>query len=474
MIHRFFNCGIIGRNGPTQRQIDNFYNIDNIMRGRVLFASGIQEWRVPKSAWYRIEAVGARGSNIGTSIGGRGTRMIGDFFLIHNQVLRILVGNMGQDKITMTDGGGGGGGGTFVENFTLLQPLIVAGGGGGAPDDQTSHGQNALITQNGGNCGTILGGINGLGGNAGNGRGGAGYFGNSSEGSALAFRNGGVGAAGRNLFAGFGGGGGGMDAGGGGGGYSGGAGGRLHGTAESFGGGGGSFNVGINQQNVAGFGQVGYVIISEISRDEMFTPTFMEGSFVWDNELGDVILEGTVISNHPTTPSLTFTPIINLNGAVIHTGTQITAPQNLRLQFQKSLLTNQINTLSIILRLVDSREVEVYQYTIYRENEDTFQFIRRLDFRNQVDHAINASFNKGVSVDWKSKVETASALIKVPTTGKGSLNNITITADEEGTYDVVYREITEGSTPLGAGRVYEHRLSLDRFVNLKDIDIGAR
>lgn len=176
--------------------------------------------------------------------------MRGEFNLTSGQELTIVVGQVGADNPNY-DGGTGGGGGTFVIADNNNTPLIVAGGGGGQGGD--THGQNALLSSNGGNGhGNEQGGTNGSGG-IGNHGGGGGFDGNGSGtffGTSFSF--GLVGGDG-NIDGGFGGGGGapggGYDQGGGGGGYSGGG-----GSNSERGGGGGSFNSGKNQYNIEGFG----------------------------------------------------------------------------------------------------------------------------------------------------------------------------------------------------------------------------
>ncbi len=100
--------------------------------------NGIQEWTVPQTGTYIIEAFGASGGGDGQSLpGGRGARMKGNFNLTKGEKIKILVGQQGGQH-----GGGhgnenGGGGGAFVVKNDNT-PLVIAGGGGGAPS--TSYG----------------------------------------------------------------------------------------------------------------------------------------------------------------------------------------------------------------------------------------------------------------------------------------------------------------------------------------------
>jgi Secretion system C-terminal sorting domain/Glycine rich protein/Ig-like domain CHU_C associated len=292
--YSFTNCAATGSTGPTQANVDAAYST-NILNGNVnITTQGIQEWIVPNTAIYTIEAYGAQGgagnSPSPNDIGGKGAYMSGEFSLTKGDTLMILVGQQGLGYGDATENTGGGGGGTFVATGSSLAtttPLIIAGGGGGtSPDDfPYSVGMDAPITQNGTldrEAGSVPG-INGNGGEDGCGTGGsnvggggAGFYTDginlatsaSQITQGFAFVNGGEGGANTGGF----GGGGGNTYGGnynisasGGGGYSGGAGGNrgCMTTSSRIGGGaGGSYNAGINQNNTAGINTGhGYVTI---------------------------------------------------------------------------------------------------------------------------------------------------------------------------------------------------------------------
>ena len=124
----FTNLGASGRIGPTSLG-SHFTGQDH--DGQVTLSSGIQQWTVPYTGEYRIEAIGAAGGygkNSNSHYRGRGARMIGTFHLIKDEIIRILVGQKGGNNyVSITSGGGGG---TFVVRGSNT-PLIIAGGGGG-------------------------------------------------------------------------------------------------------------------------------------------------------------------------------------------------------------------------------------------------------------------------------------------------------------------------------------------------------
>jgi hypothetical protein len=284
----FTNAGATGRLGPTQVQINTSYAGTSLEGAVTINAThqGIQEWTVPASGSYKIEAYGAQGGNAGSFNGGKGALMKGFFTLSHGYSLKILVGQQGGnyernlDSITS-----GGGGGSFVSTSSN-SALMVAGGGGGSHHASThfsSNGHNATIETYGT---TSIGGVgsnNGLGGGSPGayaGGGGGGFSGNGATSSSgqdrrgYSFINGGNGGFGTlhtstsvSSVGGFGGGGGGWvnneTRPGGGGGYSGGNGSDF--VSPESGGGGGSYNIGTNQDNQAGVNEGhGKVIITYI------------------------------------------------------------------------------------------------------------------------------------------------------------------------------------------------------------------
>jgi len=243
--------GLTGPEVDTWKENTEFFNTSN----------GIQLWTVPEDGTYRIEAWGAQGGGGGE--GGLGAKIQGDFQLDEGEIIRILVGQMGEENGFH----GGGGGGTFAvkEPYNTNESILAIAGGGGSVSsrygsNQQTNSDTIGRTETSGGTGfrTGSGGLGNAGANGQGGtgndtaHGGAGFFGNGSGGSAQAFVNGGTGDSGIAD--------GGIGVGGGavtgwyrqgrGGGYSVGAGAR--GSTGSRGGGGGSFNSGTNQSNTAG------------------------------------------------------------------------------------------------------------------------------------------------------------------------------------------------------------------------------
>jgi Secretion system C-terminal sorting domain/Ig-like domain CHU_C associated len=264
--YSFTNCAATGSTGPTQANIDAAYST-SILNGNVsITTQGIQEWIVPYTGIYTIEAVGAQGYG---PYGGRGALMSGEFNLTVGDTLKILVGQEAGDPLLGVNQYGGGGG-SFV-TYNNNTPLIIAGGGGGNWATAYTTTTDAPTTNNG-NSG-MNGPTNGTGGTAGSGgadassaNGGAGITGDGGgTAGGTAFINGGEGGADRGQ-GGFGGGGGTSSydnrRSGGGGGYSGGGGAGSTTTGFPEGGGGGSYNTGTNQNNTAGINTGhGYVTI---------------------------------------------------------------------------------------------------------------------------------------------------------------------------------------------------------------------
>ena len=268
--YTFSNCGATGQFGPTQGQATSAYTSTTLAGLVTINTQGIQEWTVPSTATYRIEARGAQGG--GTNQYGKGAKIVGDVALTAGSVIKIVVGQSGGYTTS-----GSGGGGSFVCSSNN-SAIVIAGGGGGQYDGGSQlYEADGRNTNNGGNSGCANGGSAGAGGSGCNNSGAAGGGGLTGNGGSGSYGNGGasftnscVGGTSccyNNCNGGFGGGGsthGNTGGGGGGGGYSGGAGG-FHNPPYNAGGGGGYFNSGSNQTNTAGFNTgMGAVVISQL------------------------------------------------------------------------------------------------------------------------------------------------------------------------------------------------------------------
>ena len=166
----FTNCSATGRLGPTQSQVNSSYTSENSLYNSITINDqGIQEWTVPATATYTIEAWGAKGG--GDNVGGLGARIKGDFSLSKDDVIKIVVGQKG--GLAGNDNTSSGGGGTYVikspynSNASIL---VIAGGGGGSPgssDYQSGGFDDGQVGTNGargyGSTSYSDGGINGNG-----------------------------------------------------------------------------------------------------------------------------------------------------------------------------------------------------------------------------------------------------------------------------------------------------------------------
>ena len=159
----FTNLNASGRFGPASLG-SHYAGHDH--DGQVTLFSGIQQWTVPYTGDYRIEAIGAAGgydSHPNSSqYRGRGAKMIGTFSLMKDEVIQILVGQEGGiNKGSVSSGGGGG---TFVVRGSKI-PLIIAGGGGGIQKVASRHAGCDASTSTTGNRGyrSWSGGSNGQG-----------------------------------------------------------------------------------------------------------------------------------------------------------------------------------------------------------------------------------------------------------------------------------------------------------------------
>ena len=146
----FSSCGCKGQNFPTQEQVNEIYNEKGY---EVNVVNGIQEWIVPYSGIYTIEASGASGiSNCSQYNGGKGAFVKSKFALNKGSILYILVGQQGEIP---SNGffGGSGGGASFIAKKDVtsdyylnpyrvnVKPLLIAAGGGGSGDCEDTGGE---------------------------------------------------------------------------------------------------------------------------------------------------------------------------------------------------------------------------------------------------------------------------------------------------------------------------------------------
>ena len=262
----FTTCGQTGHLGPSQSQCDGEY-LGTDLESAVSVSNGVQQWIVPYTGTYVIDAYGSQGGYKVGSPGGSGAYVSGEFQLTAGEVLSVIIGQQGTGiPTTANNHGGGGGGGSFVFDQSG-NPLIIAGGGGGASYlGNPGYGGSSTPSSVGGGYGQSSGGNGGYTDNGGGGGTGAGGGGLYADGTSNSLCNGGMmagGAGGTSQYpgyGGFGGGGGSYHGGGGGGGYTGGSG----GTYYIGGGGAGSYNVGLNPVSSPNSnGGDGYIVISQ-------------------------------------------------------------------------------------------------------------------------------------------------------------------------------------------------------------------
>ena len=284
----FTNCDETGKSGPDQSDCNSEYSGTSLEGLVTISTQGIQEWTVSATATHTIEVWGAAGGTqlySGDYAGGKGAKIIGSFSLTQGEVIKIIVGQKGEDTraTNQNNAAPGGGGGGFVWKSASGTLLIAAGGGGGGGrsshdgihSNSSTSGNDAAYVSNGGTSGN--GGTSNTGGSSYWAGGGAGWLNDGTGGNvstnysyvATQYYNGdggrkplnggqggerGTDGRDEGGDGGFGGGGGGgsdnMGTGGGGG-YSGGGGARGGGN-NAAGGGGGSYNDGSDQTNTSG------------------------------------------------------------------------------------------------------------------------------------------------------------------------------------------------------------------------------
>lgn len=186
--HTFTTCSATGSMGPSQADCDAAYGSNFVVSN-----NGIQEFLVPFTGTYLIEAIGAGQANA------QGAKISAELYFFQGDLLRILIGQNGDIEHAC------GHGGTFLAAADNT-PLLIAGGGAGIGSSQYVNAlSNASIATCGNNGNLGFGGCDGEGGDASEanhdlgGGGGGGFFSDGEdEGSnyaagGQAFVNGGLG-----------------------------------------------------------------------------------------------------------------------------------------------------------------------------------------------------------------------------------------------------------------------------------------
>ena len=125
-----------------QSNINSAYLGTNLESKVTINTRGVQEWTVPASGTYRIEAWGASGGNSGSNgngNGGHGAKLNGNFTLQKNSILRLIIGQQGLSAPYCMWRWRH----LHFFNITDTVPLLVAGGGGGG--GKSSDGKNAEV-----------------------------------------------------------------------------------------------------------------------------------------------------------------------------------------------------------------------------------------------------------------------------------------------------------------------------------------
>ena len=158
--HTFTNCSATGREGPTLANCISSYNTsweDDTDLFNVQ-TQGFQEWTVPTDDNYTIEVWGAGGGSTNYGAQGGGTKIKGNFDLLANHVLKIIVGQLGTTHTSNSGGGGYSGGGGPWTGYSSADWGHGNGGGGSYNSGSnqfdsstlgynTDHGK-AIITKN--------------------------------------------------------------------------------------------------------------------------------------------------------------------------------------------------------------------------------------------------------------------------------------------------------------------------------------
>lgn len=304
----FTNATATGRIGPTLTNCRTAYTACGAVWAKnpdyfTVLGSGVQLWTVPATGYYQATVAGAVAGDSGfwwtSRIVGKGRTVTGIVALERGKKLGLVVGQMGINFKSNSNGGGGGGG-SFVIDATTGVPLLVGGGGGSS--GYNGAGGDGSISIIGGDSVNAKGGTNANGGQAPNG-GQAGRPGVGGNGSFLpGVENGGGGGGSfiSNIYtstAGLGGNAGSAAAGEGGFGGGGGGGGLNGGGSAASGGGGGGFSGGAGGSPGGGGGSYVTVFASGVS----MTDTNSGHGYIRFTLLGTALPSSVILSDLAST-----------------------------------------------------------------------------------------------------------------------------------------------------------------------------
>ncbi|CAI2353974.1 unnamed protein product [Caenorhabditis sp. 36 PRJEB53466] len=169
-------CGASGFERP--HDCNSFRALDG-QTGHFMKEDGTQEWTVPVTGFYRIEACGAGGGSTDRKEGQKGECLTLQVHLLENIALRMLIGHMGESpcvaelneelkpascaktsavKQKSRDGGAGGGGATLIQIESNVWNVIVGGGAGASwnsEDTKAGYGASQLPVDIDDQCTTI-------------------------------------------------------------------------------------------------------------------------------------------------------------------------------------------------------------------------------------------------------------------------------------------------------------------------------
>ena len=130
-MYNFSTLGATGRIGP-----DSNAGYSGTGLRDVGVKDGKQEWQVPITGNYSVEACGASGGDgFSPKKGGKGAKVSGVLTLAKGDKLIVFVGQRGSTKDGSRPGSGGGGTFVFFPPSSSVPILVAGGGGGGGPHD---------------------------------------------------------------------------------------------------------------------------------------------------------------------------------------------------------------------------------------------------------------------------------------------------------------------------------------------------
>lgn len=196
------------------------------------------------------------------------------------------------------------------------------------------------------------------------------------------------------------------------------------------------------------------------------TPTY-----IWEGVSNSVALEAII--DNETQISVKYQILLN-NNKIYPSDDEYTplapTPINVNLSIDYQEFLSGENILQIIV--VDDQDNQIsWEYSIYGENKDTLNFIRRYDFKDHWHlsdpNKINISLENKLQLNEYGKAYVRSTdLSNIRTDGKAYINQIIVNGTEDKSFDIARLKMNYAGQ-LGEGHLFRKKIDVDFYKYLR-------